>query len=99
MRSMQGGYVYIMTNKPNGTLYIGVTADIAARAAQHRSGTGSEFCKRYDLTRLVLVEPYPTIGEAIAREKAMKAWKRAWKLKLISAANPGWDDLYLTLNA
>lgn len=74
---MRGGYVYIMTNKPNGTLYIGVTADIAARAAQHRSGTGSAFCRQYDLTRLVLIEPYPTIGEAIAREKAMKAWQRA----------------------
>jgi putative endonuclease len=99
MRSMQGGYVYIMTNKTNGTLYIGVTSDIAARAMQHRSGTGSEFCKQYDLTRLVLIEPYPTIVEAIAREKTMKAWKRGWKLRLISATNPDWDDLYLTLNA
>ncbi|WP_116092409.1 GIY-YIG nuclease family protein [Sphingomonas crusticola] len=96
---MKRGYVYIMTNMPNGTLYIGVTSDIAARITQHRTGSGSDFCKRYDLTRLVYVELYPTIQEAIAREKAMKAWQRAWKLKLISAANPRWDDLYLTLNA
>ncbi|WP_420138695.1 GIY-YIG nuclease family protein [Sphingomonas sp.] len=95
---MKPGYVYIMTNRPNGTLYIGVTADIAARVTQHRSGTGADFCKRYDLTQLVHVEPYPTIQEAIAREKAMKAWQCSWKLKLISSANPDWDDLYLTLN-
>jgi putative endonuclease len=76
-----------------------VTADIAARATQHRSGSGSEFCRKHGLTRLVFIEPYPTIVEAIAREKAMKAWKRAWKLRLIFAANPDWDDLYLTLNA
>ena len=90
---MKGGWVYIMTNKPGGTLYIGVTADIAARVAQHRDGAGSDFCRRYQLRRLVYVEDYPTIEEAIAREKAMKAWRRAWKVELIEAANPAWDDL------
>ncbi len=91
---MQGGYVYMMTNKPHGVLYTGVTADIAARAFQHRSGEGSRFCRRYNCDKLVLVEEYPTIEEAIAREKAIKAWPRLWKLELIHATNPNWDDLY-----
>ncbi|SNS37301.1 GIY-YIG nuclease family protein [Sphingopyxis indica] len=89
----RGGYVYIMTNKPRGVLYIGVTAIIEARTFQHRSGSGSAFCRKYGLDKLVLVETYPTIEEAIAREKAMKAWKRQWKIELIEASNPGWDDL------
>jgi putative endonuclease len=91
---MKGGWVYIMTNKPGGVLYIGVCADIVARVAQHRDGKGSSFCQRYNLKRLVLAEPYPTIDEAIAREKAMKEWQRAWKIKLIEEANPSWDDLW-----
>lgn len=96
---MRGGYVYIMTNKPFGVLYTGVTADIAARTFQHRTGTGSKFCRRYNCDKLVLVEPHPTIEEAIAREKAIKAWPRLWKLELIQAANPNWDDLYEQLLA
>ncbi|WCT75469.1 GIY-YIG nuclease family protein [Sphingomonas naphthae] len=96
---MKGGYVYIMTNGPSGTLYVGVTAHLAARITQHRTGEGSDFCRRYGLTRLVYIEPHATIMEAIAREKAIKAWQRGWKLNLIERANPGWDDLYLTLNA
>ena len=91
---MKGGWVYIMTNKRRGVLYIGVCADIVARVAQHRDGTGSAFCKRYNLKRLVYVEPYPTIDEAIRREKAMKEWQRAWKVRLIDEANPNWDDLW-----
>ena len=96
---MQGGYVYIMTNKPFGVLYTGVTVDIAARVFQHREGRGSRFCRRYNCDKLVLVEEYPTIQEAIAREKAIKAWLRLWKLELIQAANPNWDDLYEQLLA
>ena len=96
---MLGGYVYIMTNKPFGVLYTGVTADMAARAFQHREGTGSKFCRRYNCDKLVLVEQYLTIEEAIAREKAIKAWRRLWKLELIQAANPNWDDLYEQLLA
>jgi len=92
---MKRGYVYIMTDGPSGTLYIGVTSNIAARVYQHRSGTGSDFCKKYELTRLVLVEPYETIEEAIAREKA---WKRTWKLNLIGRCNPDWSDLYPTVH-
>ena len=76
---MKSGWVYIMTNAPYGTLYIGVTADIASRVWQHKNGVGSKFCKQYGLDRLVHAEHAPTIVEAIAREKAMKAWKRAWK--------------------
>ena len=95
---MKGGWVYIMTNKPFGTLYIGVTANVAARVLQHRNGKGSEFCKRYGLKRLVHAEQYPTIQEAIAREKAMKAWNRNWKLRQIMDANPDWLDLFETIN-
>jgi putative endonuclease len=96
---MLGGYVYIMTNKPFGVLYTGVTADVAARAVQHREGKGSKFCCRYNCNKLVLVEQFPTIEEAITREKAIKAWRRLWKLQLIQAANPNWDDLYEQLLA
>lgn len=92
------GYVYIMSNVPSGTLYVGVTSAIAARVAQHRAGTGSEFCRDYGLIRLVHVETYDTIIEAIAREKQLKAWKRRWKLNLIGRNNPSWDDLSPTLH-
>lgn len=92
-------HVYIMTNRCNGTLYIGVTGDLANRVHLHRIGKGSEFCAKWGLTRLVLVEEYPTTLEAIAREKAMKKWKRAWKIRLIEETNPDWDDLYLQLNS
>ena len=88
----RGGYTYVMTNKPRGVLYVGVTADIAARVAQHRAGTASIFCRKYNLDKLVLVEEHATIEEAIRREKALKAWKRAWKIELIEAANPDWAD-------
>jgi len=91
---MTGGWTYIMTNKPRGVLYIGVTADLPARIFQHRQGLGSAFCHRYGIKRLVLAEHHPTIMEAIAREKAMKAWRRAWKIELIEQANPDRDDLF-----
>ena len=90
---MRGGIVYIMTNRPAGVLYIGVIADLLRRIHQHRSGQGSSFCRRYGLDRLVLVEEYPTIEEAIVREKRLKKWERAWKIALIEAANPDWQDL------
>ncbi|WP_338465555.1 GIY-YIG nuclease family protein [Novosphingobium sp. ZN18A2] len=89
-----GGWVYIMTNKRDGVLYIGVTADLPARVMQHRTGKGSAFCRRYGLDRLVYSEPHSDIQSAIVREKAMKAWKRAWKIELIENANPGWHDLF-----
>ena len=91
---MRGGWVYIMTNAPFGTLYIGVTSDLARRVSEHRNGEGSAFCRKYGLTRLVYCEPFERIEEAIAREKMMKAWKRKWKTKLIEEMNPHWDDLF-----
>ena len=94
---MKGGYVYIMTNGVTGTLYTGVTANLVARVTQHREEMGSDFCKQHGLKRLVYVEQYDRIEEAIWREKAIKAWKRAWKLDLIERANPDWDDLYPSL--
>ena len=90
-------WIYIMTNKPRGVLYIGVTTDLAMRVAQHREGIGSKFCKKYNLTRLVFAEEHSGISEAIAREKAMKAWKRDWKIELIEQGNPAWRDLWETL--
>ncbi|WP_420142300.1 GIY-YIG nuclease family protein [Sphingomonas sp.] len=91
-------WVYIMTNGPSGTLYIGVTSDLVARVGQHRNGTGSDFCRRHKLTQLIYTEPHARIDEAIAREKALKAWKRAWKLNLIGKANPDWRDLWDMIN-
>ena len=87
-------WVYIMSDRKDGVLYIGVTADLSRRIVQHREGKGSAFCRRYGLTRLVYGEEHDSIEEAIAREKAMKAWKRAWKIELIEAVNPAWDDLF-----
>jgi putative endonuclease len=69
-----------------------------ARVHQHRSGTGSEFCRTWGLTRLVYVEPHARMDEAIVREKALKKWKRGWKLSLIGKANPEWLDLWETIN-
>jgi putative endonuclease len=95
---MQGGHVYIMSNKPFGVLYIGVTADLLARVNAHKTGDGSVFCKRWGLDRLVWIEPHSDIDQAINREKQLKRWKRAWKLRMIVEANPNWDDLHLGLN-
>lgn len=89
--------LYILTNRPNGTLYVGVTGDLAGRLAQHWRGEGSLFVKRYNLHRLVYAEALPDMAAAIAREKAVKAWKRAWKIELIERANPGWADLAVGL--
>jgi len=91
---MRGGWTYIMTNHVRGVLYIGVTADIAARVAQHRQGEGSGFCRKFNLRRLVLAERHDTIDDAIRREKMLKAWKRAWKIDLVESVNPSWRDLW-----
>ena len=96
---MKNGWVYIMTNKPFGTLYIGVTSDLAGCVWQHKDGRGSSHCKKHGLTRLVYVEQHGRIDDAIVREKAMKAWKRNWKLRQIMDMNPDWDDLFETINA
>ncbi len=93
-----GGYAYIMANAPYGTLYVGVTNDIAFRAWQHREGTGSALCKRSGVTRLVHDEVFEDISNAIHREKRIKTWPRRWNISLIEKDNPRWDDLYETLN-
>ena len=90
---MRGGFVYMMANRAYGVLYVGVTADIAARVHQHKIGQGSRFCRLYGIDQLVLVEQYPTIDEAITREKQLKHWERVWKIKLIEDSNPDWEDL------
>lgn len=83
-----------MTSRPNGTLYIGVTGDLRRRIWEHREGVAEGFTKRYGLKRLVWAERHDDIRTAIQREKTMKHWPRAWKLRVILADNPGWDDLY-----
>jgi putative endonuclease len=94
---MQGGYTYIMTNKPFGVLYIGVTSSLA-RIQAHREKRGSAFAAKWDCTRLVLIEVHDAIEDAILREKRLKNWNRVWKCRLISEQNPNWDDLCDKLN-
>ena len=88
------GVCYIMTNRPRGVLYVGVTMDIARRAYEHRMGLVEGFTTRYGLTRLVHCEEYPLFMDAVRREKSLKKWLRAWKIDLVEKDNPGWDDLY-----
>ena len=90
----KGGFVYILASKPNGTLYIGVTNDIVRRVHDHRTGDGSDFVNEHSVTRLVHLERFNRITDAIRREKQLKAWRREWKLDLIREHNPTWDDLY-----
>jgi putative endonuclease len=91
---MPGASVYIMTNRPNGTLYVGVTTNIARRAWEHRDGIIAGFTQKYGLKRLVYVEAHETILAAIQREKTVKHWSRAWKVRLVLESNPRWEDLY-----
>jgi putative endonuclease len=92
-----GGYVYILTNRPNGILYVGVTNDLIRRIAQHREGAIKGFTKRYGLKRLVYFEVYDDIQTAIQREHNMKHWSRTWKVRLVLASNAEWEDLFDTL--
>jgi len=89
--------VYIVASKRNGTLYTGVTSNLPDRIWQHRKGTLEGFSKRYDCKFLVWFEMHETMGSAITREKQIKEWNRAWKLRLIEETNPDWDDLYDSL--
>ena len=91
---MREPFVYILASDRNGTLYVGVTSDIARRAWIHRSDAVAGFTKRYGVHRLVYVERHATMLDAILREKQIKKWRRAWKLRLIEEANPQWRDLY-----
>jgi putative endonuclease len=87
-------WVYILSNRKHGTLYAGVTNDLPARVALHRSGSGSAFVWKHRLFRLVCIQPFATAAEAIAHEKRLKKWRRHWKIQLIEKDNPDWLDLY-----
>ena len=86
--------VYILANKPNGTLYIGVTSNLVQRVWQHKNDLVEGFTKRYAVHQLVWYEAHETMDSAILREKMLKRWKRAWKIRLIEEGNPSWLDLY-----
>jgi putative endonuclease len=94
---MNSYYVYIIASKRNGTLYIGVTNDLIHRIAEHKNGLVEGFSKRYKINRLVYYEETGDITSAIVREKRLKKWRRAWKLRLIEEENPDWRDLYQDL--
>jgi putative endonuclease len=91
---MAGGWVYILTNRRNGILYVGVTNDLVRRVFEHRSGFVDGFTKQYGLKTLVYFERFDDIRDAIQREHNIKHWPRAWKVRTIIAANPDWDDLF-----
>ena len=93
----EGGWTYIMAAKPRGMLYIGVTANLVARVDQHRRDIGAAFCRRFGIKMLVYAEAHERIEDAIVREKALKAWKRDWKIELIERDNSEWRDLFDTL--
>jgi len=90
--------VYVLASGRNGTLYIGVTSDLPKRVWEHREGLVEGFSRQYDVKRLVYYELHETMEAAITREKQLKKWKRAWKLRLIEAENPEWKDLFDALN-
>ena len=92
-------FVYILASEERGTLYIGVTSDIARRVHEHKSAAVDGFTKRHGVNRLVHYELFETALEAIQREKSMKKWRRDWKINLIERNNPNWNDLYDLLNA
>ena len=94
---MKNGYVYFLTNRPNGILYVGVTSNLIQRVHQHRTGAAAGFTKRYGLKRLVYFEVFDDIRSAIQREHNIKHWSRTWKVRLILESNPEWNDLYDTL--
>ena len=86
--------VYMVASKRNGTLYVGVTSNLAKRVWEHKNNVVEGFTRRYGLHRLVWYEVHETMESAIVREKRIKSWRRIWKLELIEAANPDWEDLY-----
>lgn len=91
---MKNFYVYILCNKRNGTLYIGVTSELIKRIYEHKNNLVDGFTKKYNVHRLVWYEIHTTSETAINREKHIKKWKRKWKLELIEKNNPEWNDLY-----
>ena len=91
-------YVYVLASGRNGTLYVGVTSDLARRVWEHKSKVMRGFTSKYGVDRLVHFETHGSGEAAITREKALKKWNRAWKLELIEKANPDWEDLYERIN-
>ena len=91
-------YVYILASKRNGTLYIGSTDDLYRRTAEHKAHTLGRFTAKYDVTRLVWFEEHESRESAFIRERRMKEWHRAWKIRLIERSNPGWRDLFEAMN-
>ena len=90
----ENSFVYVITNKSNTTLYIGVTSDLPKRIYEHRAKCVEGFSKKYNLYKLVYYEACPDIESAIVREKQLKKWNRQWKIDLIKKMNPGFEDLY-----
>ncbi len=97
LQRMRGGWVYIMTNRANGVLYVGVTSNLSRRIYEHREGLVAGFTKQYGLKLLVYYERYEDIRDAIQRESNIKHWRRSWKVRLILDMNPEWRDLYADL--
>ena len=92
-----GAWLYILANKPGGTLYVGVTNDLIRRVFEHREGSVEGFTKRHNLKMLVYYEQHETVPLAIQREKNIKHWSREWKIDLIVSLNPEWRDLYVEI--
>jgi putative endonuclease len=90
-------WTYILSSKPRGTLYIGVTNDLSRRVFEHKNKLVTGFTKKYGVDRLVYCEDFDDINDAIAREKFLKKWNRKWKIELIEQVNPNWDDLFKNL--
>ena len=91
-------HVYILASAKYGTLYIGMTNDMARRLEEHRSGSVPGFTQKYGVGRLVYYQAFQYVNDAIAREKQLKQWRRQWKINLIEQGNPEWEDLYFSLN-
>lgn len=91
---MKTYFVYIMASGFNGTLYIGITSNIQKRVWEHRNGVADGFTKRHNVKNLVHIEQCTDVNSALEREKKLKKWKRQYKINLIEAENPDWDDLY-----
>jgi putative endonuclease len=91
------GYVYILSNKPNGVLFSGVTSDLVRRVTEHKKKSNAGYTSQYDLDKLLYFESYDSIDQAIEREQAMKLWTRSRKIEHIEMNNPDWRDLYAEL--
>ena len=94
---MKNYYVYILTNKKNGVLYIGMTSSLIKRIQEHREKLVKGFTEKYNIHKLIYYEQTEDISSALAREKSLKKWNRNWKIQLIEKENPNWEDLYFNI--